>query len=75
MAPLPTSSVLPHEQLSQSLAVCVFDNPAMHSTFGEAMVIAKTPEGLAMLIDLAVKTGETTEDDVWAAFFACIETE
>ena len=75
LAPYPMPSVPLHEQLSQSLAKCVFNNPAMHSTFEEAMVIAKNPSALAMLIDLAIETGETTEDAVWTALVACIEIE
>ena len=75
VAPTPTPNIRPYAQLSRSLAVCVFDNPAMHPYFGEAMLIAKNPPGLAMLIELAIETGETAEAEALETLIVCLETQ
>ena len=73
--PSPTSVEGPYAQLSRSLAVCIFDNPAMHPAFKESMAVAKHPPAMAGMIELAIETGETTEAETRDALIACIGSQ
>ena len=75
IAPTPTPNLRPYAQLSRSLAVCVFDNQAMHRYFGEAMAVAGNPPALAGMIELAITNGETTEAEALDTLITCIETQ